>query len=133
MVSEHTGIPRNPQGRGQQTIPATGPEEYHVPDLLAKGPNGSLKARGSVIEVKASNTPGQAFGEMSARDRRQIRDAVDYVQNVREKAQYVRDPRLRQLLEEAKVEVFTDFKEPQSGQFSNFIKSGLIDWKSIPR
>jgi hypothetical protein len=133
VVSQHTGIPRNPQGRGQQTIPASGPERFHVPDVLPKGPTGSVRLRGTVIEVKASNVPGKAFGEMSARDRREIRDAVAFIEKVRERAKHVPDPQLRQLLENAKVEVFTDFRAPQSGPFADWIKQKLIAWEPIPR
>ena len=67
-----TGVPLNPQGPGQQTIPGSGPGGNRVPDLKVRGREGSVRLRGTIVEVKASNlTPGN-FGDLSGRSRDQI-------------------------------------------------------------
>ncbi len=131
IVSEEVGIPRNPQGPGQQTIPGSGKRKIRIPDLLVRGPDGSLYLRGTVVEVKASGKT--KFGNLSGPSRKQIEDAVKYVTRLREKAGIVKDPRLRALLEHARVEVFSDLDKPTVGKFAEFIEQQLLEWKPIPR
>ncbi|MEX1027029.1 MAG: RHS repeat-associated core domain-containing protein, partial [Candidatus Paceibacterota bacterium] len=131
IVSDATGIPRNPQGAGQQTIPGTGRGGVRIPDLKVRGAQGSVRLRGSVVEVKASR--GTTFGDLSSRSRDQIRDAVDYVQRLRSKASLVKDPEFKDLLRRARVEVFSDLPAPKSGEFADLLRDGLLEWKLIPR
>jgi hypothetical protein len=102
------------------------------PDLRFRGRDGSIRARGTVIEIKAS-AAGQTFGDLPARGRQQILDAVDYVQRLREKASLVKDPEVRGLLSNANVEIFSDLPRPTRGKFARLIERGLIEWKPIPR
>jgi RHS repeat-associated protein len=131
LVSEHTGVPRNPQGPGQQTIPGTGPGGFRVPDLKVRGHQGSFRLRGTVIEVKASR--GSTFGELSQRSRQQRVDAVTYARRLRARAEMVKDPQVRAVLENAHVEVFSDVAAPVRGKYADLIEEGLIEWKAIPR
>jgi RHS repeat-associated protein len=131
IVSKHTEVPRNLQGQGQQTIPGSGPGGERVPDLRVRGAQGSVRLRGSVVEVKAST--GRNFGDLPARGRQQIRDAVEYVRRLQNKSSLVHDPKIRSLLQKARVEVFSDLPAPVRGFFANLIRSGMIDWKPIPR
>lgn len=131
IVAEATGVPRNPQGPGQQSIPGSGPGGVRIPDLKVRGPDGSLRLRGTVVEVKAST--GTKFGDLSQRARDQIRDAVDYVKAVRQKSSLVKEPATKELLQNAKVEVFSDLPAPTRGEFKNLIDQGLLEWKPIPR
>jgi hypothetical protein len=71
LVSELAGIPRNAPGPNQQSIPGSGPGEIRYPDLLVRGRDGSLRIRGSIVEVKAST--GSTFGDLSQRSRQQWR------------------------------------------------------------
>ena len=130
-VSADTGVPLNPQGAGRQTIPGSGPGGFRIPDLLFRGPQGSVRLRGSVVEVKASR--GTKFGDLSKRSRDQIRDAVDYLRGLREKASLVDDAETKQLLRNARVEVFSDLPMPTRGEFARLIERGLVEWKPIPR
>ncbi|MEE8584718.1 MAG: RHS repeat-associated core domain-containing protein [Acidobacteriota bacterium] len=50
-ASEITGIPIN-RGPGRGVVPGSGPGGFRVPDLKAFGELGSIKLRGSIIEVK---------------------------------------------------------------------------------
>jgi len=131
LVSEHTGVPRNPQGPGQQTIPGSGSGGTRVPDLKVRGPEGSVRLRGTVIEVKASR--GTSFGDLSDRSRKQLLDAVAYARRLRARADMVKDGQTRTLLENARVEVFSDLPAPTSGKFADLVEQGLIEWKAIPR
>jgi hypothetical protein len=106
VISELTGVPLNPPGPNQQTIPGSGPGEYRAPDLKFRGRSGSVRVRGTIIEVKAST--GKTFGDLSARARAQIEDAIAFAQLLREKAKQVKDPRIKASLEKAHVEVFSD-------------------------
>jgi hypothetical protein len=128
IVSSHTGVLLNRSG---QTIPGSGPGGVRIPDLEVRGPNGSVRLRGSVIEIKASRYSN--FGDMSARGRAQILDQVAYVRRLRGKASLVNDPGVRALLENAHVEVFSDLVAPTRGRFYRLIQQGLIKWRPIPR
>ena len=96
------------------------------------GPQGSVRHRGAIIEIKASAT-GQTFGSLPARGRRQILDAVDYALRLRDKATLVKDPNVRKPLSSARVEIFSDLPKPTRGKFARLIERGLIEWKPIPR
>ena len=122
-VSRSTGVPLNPQGPGQQTIPGSGPGGVRVPDLKVRGQEGSVRLRGTIVEVKAST--GSTFGDLSHRSRQQIREAVDYARRLRSKAYLVKDPEVTNLLRNARVEIFTDLPAPTSGQFARLREQGL--------
>lgn len=83
-VSRSTGVPLNPQGPGQQTIPGSGRGGVRVPDLKVRGQEGLVRLRGTIVEVKAST--GSTFGDLSHRSRPQIRDAVEDARRLRSKA-----------------------------------------------
>ena len=131
MVSEATGIPRNTPGPKQQTIRGSGPGGMRLPDLVVRGPRGSVRLRGTVVEVKAST--GDKFGALSERSREQIRDAVAYVEKLRKKASLVKNPTWRSVLLNAHVEVFSDLPQPKSGEFAKLIARNRIKWNTIPR
>ncbi len=132
IVSESTGVARNTRGPGQQTIPGTGRGGVRVPDLRLRGAGGSFRLRGSIVEVKASAT-GKSFGDLSARSRDQIRDAVTYARRLQERANLVKDPVVKETLLSAHVEVFSDLKAPTSGEFADLMEEGILRWKAIPR
>ncbi|HEX5084340.1 MAG TPA: RHS repeat-associated core domain-containing protein, partial [Blastocatellia bacterium] len=132
-VSRHTGVPLNPQGAGEQTIKGSGPGGKRVPDLKVRGQQGSVRLRGSIVEVKASGIEGGKFGDLSSRSRAQIMDAVKYARALRARAGLVTDPRVRELLSKAHVEVFTDLEAPTRGKFADLVEEGLIKFKPIPR
>ena len=131
LVSETTGIPLNRQGRGQQTIPAsTGGKR--VPDLKFRGLEGSIRRRGTIIEVKASGLT--KFGDLSKRSREQILDMVTFVRRLRAKASLVKDSALAERLKNAHVEVFSDLAAPTRGKFRDLIEEETpIKWQPIPR
>jgi len=56
IVSKFTGVPPNPQGPDQQTIPGSGRKGIRIPDLKVRGRDGSVRVRGTVVEVKASTS-----------------------------------------------------------------------------
>jgi RHS repeat-associated protein len=128
LVSKHTGVPLNEAG---QTIPGSGKGGVRVPDFPVRGPKGSIRHRGSVMEVKASHLKN--FGDMSSRSRKQILDMVAYARRLRARAGMVQDPKYRKILENAHVEVFSDLAAPTSGRFFRLIEQGLIKWRPIPR
>ena len=84
------------------------------------------------MEVKASAT-GKSFGDLSARSRDQIRDAVTYARRLQERANLVKDPVVKETLLSAHVEVFSDLKAPTSGEFADLMEEGILRWKAIPR
>ncbi len=132
-VSEATGTPRNVSPHGPGRIPGSGPGGARYPETLRfRGRDGSIRTRGTVIEIKAS-AAGQTFGDLPARGRQQIVDAVDYAQLLREKASLVKDPNVRELLSNARVEIFSDLPKPTRGKFARLIERGLVEWKPIPR
>jgi RHS repeat-associated protein len=131
LVSAHTNVSRNPQGAGQQTIPGSGPGGFRVPDLKVRGYQGSVRLRGTVVEIKASRAT--SFGELSTRSREQLTDSVAYVRRLRARAGMARDPQVQELLENVRVEVFSDVAAPTRGRFADLIEEGLIEWKLIPR
>jgi hypothetical protein len=102
------------------------------PDLRVWGRDGSIRTRGTVIEIKAS-AAGQTFGDLPARGRQQIVDAGDYAQRLRENASLVKDSKVRELLSNARVEIFSDLPKPTRGKFARLIERGLVEWKPIPR
>jgi hypothetical protein len=132
LVAEHTGIPRNPLKRsGKGTVPGTGEGGFRVPELQVHGPEGSLLKRGSIIEVKATRSASARSG-LSGRDRRQIRDYIRYARDLQRRAAAETDPVLRGRMENAKVELFTDYPKPTRGEFADYIEEGILDWKGIP-
>lgn len=128
LVSEHTGVPLNRSG---QRIPGSGPGGFREPDLQVRGRTGSLRLRGSVVEVKASRYSN--FGDLPGRGRAQILDDLAYVRRLRAKASLVRDPSVRAILENAHVDVFSDLAAPTRGRFLQLMRQGLIKWQAIPR
>jgi hypothetical protein len=128
LVSQHTGVPLN---QANQTIPGSGPGGIRIPDFPVSGPQSSIRIRGAVMEVKASHLKN--FGDLSARSRAQILDAVDYARRLRARAGMVNDPEIQTILENAHVEVFSDLAAPTSGRFYRLIEQGLIKWSPIPR
>ena len=131
IVAEEIGVPRNEKGPGQQTIPGSGKRGYRILDFPHRGPQGSIRIRGTVVEVKAST--GSKFGDLSGESRRQIKDAVAFVEQLRSKASLAKDPWVKRLLRNAHVEVFSDLPEPKSGTFTTLIDQKLLEWKPIPR
>ena len=49
------------------------------------------------------------------------------------KAGIVKDPRLKAMLQQARVELFSDLDKPTRGKFADFITEQLLEWKQIPR
>jgi hypothetical protein len=90
-----------------------------------------VRLRGTIVEVKAAT--GSTFGDLSARSRAQILDAVEHARRLRSKAGLVRDPQLKNMLRNMRVEVFTDLPAPTRGKFARLVKQGLIEFKPIPR
>ena len=131
IVSEEAGVPRNLPGPRQQTIPGSGPGGFRILDFPHRGREGSIRLRGTVIEVKAS--AGTKFGDLSGRSRQQIKDAINYVWSLRSKASLVKNPAVKALLENAHVEVFSDLAKPKRGEFAELIRKDLLEWKPIPR
>jgi len=119
LVSRYTNVPRNLPGPRQQTIPGSGPRGVRVLDLIHKGEAGSIRVRGTLIEVKASTSA--KFNKLSGRSRQQIKDAVEFALRMRRKATLVKDPTIKSLLEKAHVEVFSDLQAPKSGYFFNLL------------
>jgi hypothetical protein len=130
IVSEAIGVPRN-QGPNRQKIPGSGPSGFRIPDFPVRGPEGSVRQVGAVIEVKASR--GTNFGDLSSLSRQQIRDAVEFVRRLRDKVGLAKDPTLKTVLENAHVKVFSDVAFPKRGEFARLIKEGLLVWEQIPR
>jgi hypothetical protein len=130
IVSEAVEIARN-VGAGRDTIPGSGPGGIRIPDLRLTGPKGSLRLRGSIIEVKASAQG--AAGRLSGRSVQQIRDAGQYALELRQMAKTVDDPALKSILENAHVEVFSDLPQPKGGQLFRQINFKLLRWQQIPR
>jgi hypothetical protein len=130
IVSKYTGVPRN-VGPNRQRIPGTGKGGYRIPDLIVRGPQGSIRVRGTIVEVKASS--GTKFGDLSGRSRDQIEDAVNYVRKLRDEATLEQEPAIKSLLEKAHVEVFSDLPQPKSGRFADMIEEEVLVWRSIPR
>jgi len=128
LVSGHTGVSLN---RTRQTIPGSGPGGVRIPDFPVRGPQGSVRLRGSVMEVKASRLKN--FGDLSSRSRAQILDAVAYARRLRARSGMVRNPQTRAILENAHVEIFSDLAAPTSGRFYRLMEQGLIKWSPIPR
>ncbi|NJK52741.1 MAG: hypothetical protein HC936_07785 [Leptolyngbyaceae cyanobacterium SU_3_3] len=131
IVSDFTGIPRN-IGPNTQKVPGIG-VDFREPDLQFRGQQGSVRSRGTIVEVKAANEEGLPFGKLSGRSRDQILDFVDVAQRYRDKSSLVNDPATKELLKNVKVEVFSDFKSPTSGKFDRLIQDGILDIKPIPR
>jgi hypothetical protein len=130
IVSEATGVPRN-QGPNRQKIPGSGPGGFRIPDFPVRGPEGSVRQVGAVIEVKASR--GTKFGDLSGLSRQQIKDAVEFVRRLRGKAGLVKDPALKAVVENAHVKVFSDLPLPKRGTFARLIKQEILVWEQIPR
>jgi hypothetical protein len=130
IVSDVTGLPRN-EGPRRQKIPGSGKKGFRIPDFPVRGPQGSVRQRGTIIEVKASRD--KKFGKLSGLSRQQIRDAVEFVRSLRDKASLVKDPTFKSLLENAHVEVFSDLPQPTRGEFWKLMRKGVLDWKAIPR
>jgi hypothetical protein len=130
IISELTGLPLNKPGPHQQRIPGSGPGGYRIPDFPVRGPHGSVRKFGAVIEVKAST--GTRFGQLSGRSRHQLLDYVKLVQRPRDKATLVKDPVVRELLQNAHVRFHTDLPMPKSGPFAELIEQDVLHWKAIP-
>jgi hypothetical protein len=133
LVSAHIRIPRNTLGKAGDTIPGSGPGGVRYPEFPVNGPDGTLRQRGSIVEVKASHSGDPSSG-LSARDRVQIRDYIEYARDLRRRAAAEPDPVLRKQMANAKVELFTDYPEPTKGEFKDYVKTeGILEWKPIPR
>lgn len=130
IVSEAIGVPRN-QGPNRQKIPGSGPGGFRIPDFPVRGPNGSVRQVGAVIEVKASR--GTKFGDLSGLSRRHIKDAVEFVRRLQGKAGLVKDPALKAVIENAHVKVFSDLPLPKRGAFADLIGEGILIWETISR
>jgi hypothetical protein len=130
-VAAATGASPNRSGPRQQTIPGSGRGGFRLLDFLHRGPDGSIRLRGTIIEVKAST--GTKFGDLSGRSRKQILDAVEFVVTLRSKVNLVKDPTFKALLRNARVEVFSDLPKPITGQFAALIRDKLLEWKPIPQ
>jgi hypothetical protein len=126
IVSEEIGVRRNLPGPQQQRIPGSGRGGFRILDFPHRGQEGSVRLRGTVVEVKASAT-GTKFGDLSDRSRQQIKDAIEFVLTLRSKASLVKDPTVKALLEKAHVEVFSDLPRPKTGQFATLIEDKLLD------
>jgi hypothetical protein len=131
IVARRTGVELNVSGPEQHRIPGTGRGGYRIPDFKIWGPAGSLYQRGSIIEVKASR--GNKFGDLSSLSRQQIRDGVTFVRELRASAKSISDSKLKSILTQAHVEVFTDLPMPELGEFSDLITENVLKWRKIPR
>jgi hypothetical protein len=99
-----------------------------------QGPSGTLLQRGTIVEVKASQS-GSARSGLSTRDRAQLRDTIDYARELRRRAATETDPVLRAQMQKAKVELFTDYPKPTKGEFKQYLEgeNPILEWKPIPR
>jgi hypothetical protein len=131
-VAGQIGISRNTLGKAGDTIPGSGKGGVRYPEFPVHGPNGTLMKRGSIVEVKASRS-GDSSSGLSTRDRAQVRDYIQYARELRRRASAETDSLLREKMANVKVELFTDFPAPTKGEFNNYIKEGVLEWKPIPR
>ena len=67
IVSEATGVERNLPGPTQQTIAGSGPGGTRAPDLLVRGRRGSVRLKGTIIEVKRHLQARGASGRLPSR------------------------------------------------------------------
>jgi RHS repeat-associated protein len=136
-VSQELGIPRNLQGASAQKVRAVTPSKdnakVRIPELIFEGKEGSVRKLGAIIEVKASGIPGAAFGKLPDRGRKQILDYVAKADEYRAKASLIKDPVLREQIENTKVIVYTDLQPPTRGQFKKLENQGKLEFRPIPK
>ena len=130
IVSEELGIPLNERGPHEQRLPGRGPGGYRVPDFKFKGFEGSLRLRGTIVEVKFSSDG--KFGSLSKRSRDQLLDLVARVRRTHNKASLVRSTSYKKILLDTRVELFTNIARPTKGKFANLIDEGLLQWRPLP-
>jgi len=117
-VEKMTGVDRNPLNGEGEFIPGTGKGGKRILDFKLTGERGSFMVRGSLMDAKASGSGGKTFGALSSRDRSQIRDAINFVKDLR-----AQDP---ETFGNLKFELFTDVEAPTTGEFADYVNQGLL-------
>ena len=94
------------RGPGRDIVPGTGPGGFRVPDMKVFGPNASVAARGSIIEVKNVT---RLYAS------RQLRDLVQIAEDFG-----------------CTVEIFTNATLPKTGKLAEWVEEGIVKIHPIP-